>query len=93
LQDKARYLINFHQVAIFYRNVTVYQSAHFGQGSGQIMMDGLKCKGEESHIAACNFQGWGINDCSHGEDAGVTCGMLNRHPYKPNTSTNHTMMH
>jgi hypothetical protein len=57
------------------------------------MMDGLKCKGQESHIAACNFQGWGINDCSHGEDASVTCGMLTRHPYNPNTSTNHTMMH
>ena len=57
------------------------------------MMHGLWCNGHESHIAECKFAGWGINECYHGEDASVNCGMLNRHQYKPTTSTNHTTMH
>ncbi|XP_053911528.1 scavenger receptor cysteine-rich type 1 protein M130-like isoform X2 [Cuculus canorus] len=47
--------------------------AHFGQGSGPIWMTDVWCFGTESALSDCRHNGWGINYCSHGEDAGVTC--------------------
>ena len=36
-------------------------------------MDGLHCDGTESTLLGCRFNGFGNEDCSHSEDAGVTC--------------------
>ena len=50
-----------------------WQRAHFGQGSGLILLDEVSCSGSESDISDCRHDGWFNNDCGHGEDAGVTC--------------------
>ncbi|XP_062606666.1 uncharacterized protein LOC134268423 [Saccostrea cucullata] len=52
---------------------TAYSSAHFGQGVGQIWLDEVGCSGSESTIFSCRSSGWGVHDCSHGEDASVKC--------------------
>ena len=45
--------------------------AHYGEGSGSILLDNLACEGDESSLEECEHMGW--HDCSHSEDAGVKC--------------------
>ena len=49
-------------------------SAQFGQGSGPIWLDDVRCTGQEINIAKCQHRGWSVHNCRHSEDAGVICG-------------------
>ena len=53
--------------------VTAHQSAHFGEGSGQILLDDLRCTGREVSLLECSHSGINSHNCGHGEDASVTC--------------------
>lgn len=48
-------------------------SAHFGQGTGPIWLDDMKCNGTEVDLSACRTRTWGEHNCNHGEDASVVC--------------------
>ena len=53
--------------------VAAHQSAHFGQGSGQILLDDLQCTGREASLLECSHSGINQHNCGHSEDASVTC--------------------
>jgi len=45
----------------------------YGIGNGDIWMDEINCKGMEKHIDECSHRGWGVYNCTHNEDAAVSC--------------------
>ena len=52
-----------------------FSFAFFGQGSGPIHLDDVRCTGSERRLVDCTYTA--IDNCIHFEDAGVRCqGML-----------------
>ena len=49
------------------------RNAAFGQGTGLIWLDDVKCVGNEPSISHCNHLELGAHNCRHYKDAGVVC--------------------
>ncbi|XP_019483400.1 PREDICTED: soluble scavenger receptor cysteine-rich domain-containing protein SSC5D [Hipposideros armiger] len=47
--------------------------AFFGEGAGPILLDDLRCRGNETALRFCPSRPWGQHDCHHREDAGAVC--------------------
>eukprot|EP00072_Mus_musculus_P037574 XP_006507369.1 PREDICTED: deleted in malignant brain tumors 1 protein isoform X9 [Mus musculus] len=54
-------------------SVSAPGGAHFGEGSGNILLGAVHCSGWESYLSSCQHDGWYNHDCGHREDAGVVC--------------------
>ena len=50
-----------------------FHNAYFGRGSGDILLNRVSCRGNESTIFHCSRDGVGVNYCSHYDDVGIRC--------------------
>lgn len=48
-------------------------TAVFGKGSGQVLLDDVKCRGDEASIMLCPHKGLHYHNCDHSQDVGVVC--------------------
>ncbi|KAH3740283.1 hypothetical protein DPMN_046985 [Dreissena polymorpha] len=46
--------------------------AYYGQGTGTIWLDDVRCLGNENDIDRCPHSAWGTHNCRHGEDVHTT---------------------
>ena len=54
--------------------LNAYRRAHYGQGTGQILLDDVNCLGYEPSLFSCRHRAVGSHNCGHSEDASVRCG-------------------
>ena len=59
----------------FFAGSVPYINAFYGQGSGPIWLDYLRCTGNETALMNCSHSGIGITRyyCGHDDDVGVQC--------------------
>ena len=50
-----------------------FHRAHFGMGSGPILLGSAHCTGIESSVLECRLNVNNLLSCNHYEDAGVQC--------------------
>ena len=51
-----------------------YNSAHFGQGTGPIVLDDVHCSSTiHRRLLDCPHRGIHTHNCRHNKDAGVSC--------------------
>ncbi|XP_041349224.1 scavenger receptor cysteine-rich domain superfamily protein-like [Gigantopelta aegis] len=53
-----------------------HSGAKYGQGTGTILLDDVQCHGGETTIDDCTKTDWATHNCSHANDAGLTCNVL-----------------
>ena len=46
---------------------------YYTRGSAQIWLSNVQCRGTETRLTDCAHSGFGLNSCSHRNDAGVRC--------------------
>ena len=56
-----------------YTSGIAYGGAIYGEGTGPIWLDYVRCRGYESSLLNCPHRGTGQHNCGHGEDASVAC--------------------
>ena len=60
---------------LIFLDAVPFRNALFGEGEGDILLDNLLCRGNETSLLECltSIGDIGVHNCNHSEDAGVKC--------------------
>ena len=72
--DRTDALVVCRQLGLPTDNVKAYKGGRYGRSLGPVLLDNVRCSGSESGLASCPSNGWYNHNCTHSEDAGVSCG-------------------
>ncbi|XP_072895200.1 scavenger receptor cysteine-rich type 1 protein M130-like [Hemitrygon akajei] len=56
--------------------ISVGDKGTFGEGTGPIWLDDIRCRFEDSLLWQCPSSAWGQHNCKHQEDVGIICSEL-----------------
>jgi len=45
----------------------------YGPGTGDIILDDVRCNGDEQSLADCQHAAWGRSNCGHDKDVAIKC--------------------
>ena len=65
-------LQGMYYLTIIHVDVVPLYNGYFGEGAGAILLDDVRCIGNESQLVECTAET--LDNCDHSEDAGVRCG-------------------
>ncbi|GAB1292788.1 Deleted in malignant brain tumors 1 protein [Apodemus speciosus] len=60
------------------RALAAPRSSLFGDGSGPIFLDDVRCLGTETNLGCCHHLGLSVHNCGHHEDAGAICSAVDQ---------------
>ena len=60
---------------------TSYRPSSPPASSSKILLDDVKCRGNETHIWDCEHAGWGIENCKISESVAIRCSNAGKHLY------------
>ncbi|XP_046476205.1 uncharacterized protein [Neodiprion pinetum] len=62
------------ELGFIYGAQEVRPAGYYGNADSQLfLMDQLKCRGNETSLRECDFDGWGIHNCLPEEAVGIVC--------------------
>ena len=73
LADELIISITILHYCVIYLDAVAHFFAAFGQGTATIWLDNVNCAGTETRLIDCPSNDFGVHNCIHAEDAGVTC--------------------
>ena len=53
--------------------LTLLGNDTISEGVGVVWLEGGGCHGNESRLTECQLSGWGLSQCDHTQDVGITC--------------------
>ena len=53
--------------------LTLLGNDTISEGVGVVWLEGVGCHGNESRLTECQLSGWGLSQCDHTQDIGITC--------------------
>ena len=63
------------QLGFSSQGAIAHTNAVYGEGTGIVLLDGIRCTGLEAEIFDCVQASIGTTSCSHQNDAGLACGL------------------
>ena len=67
------YISRYNISTVYFSTIAIAVFYAFGQGTGPVFLNNMRCTGAESSLLDCNYTWPDVHQCSHLADGGVVC--------------------